>query len=272
MDNQQPRLQLWSKVQRLSRKGVAKSNFGEMENSLYFYLKLTMVKIYVLIDPRTNLVRYVGATSQSLKRRLTGHIGDLKLKKANTYKINWIRELQSLSLKPIIKLIEETEDWVIREKFWYDYYKSKSLTNSRDGGSGVFKKDADSIARSSQAKFKEVYQFSLNGTFIHKWDCLRDVDLHYCGKAKGAVRVCLRGKSKSAYGYLWSYTNNVTIPKNAIPKIPVTIINNDGTTTIYKSVAFAALTLGIPDFKLRKIVKMNNTLTEDIVHQLQKCS
>jgi hypothetical protein len=231
-----------------------------------------MVKIYVLIDPCTNLVRYVGATTQSLRRRLTGHIGDLKLKKANTYKINWIRELQSLGLKPVIKLIEETEDWIVREKFWYDYYKNSNLTNSRDGGSGVFKKDTNSIARSSQAKFKVAYQFSFDGIFIKKWECLRDIDLHYCGKSKGSVRICLRGKSKSAYGYLWSYTPTINIPKNAIPKIPVTIFNKDGTTNTYKSVAAAALMLGISDYKLRKTVKVNNTLTEDIVQQLQKCN
>ena len=47
-----------------------------------------MIQIYVLKDPRTLDVRYVGATSQKLNRRLTGHIGDVKLKKKNSYKKN----------------------------------------------------------------------------------------------------------------------------------------------------------------------------------------
>ena len=38
--------------------------------------KDTMVKIYVLKDPRNNSVRYVGATISTLKKRLTGHIWD----------------------------------------------------------------------------------------------------------------------------------------------------------------------------------------------------
>ena len=54
--------------------------------------KDTMVKIYVLKDPRNNSVRYVGATISTLKKRLTGHIWDAR-HLSGTRKINWINQL-----------------------------------------------------------------------------------------------------------------------------------------------------------------------------------
>ena len=62
------------------------------------------VKIYVLIDPETNEIRYVGKTIQSLKVRLTNHL--YSVSKHNPYKFNWIQQLKSKKLIPIIMEIE----------------------------------------------------------------------------------------------------------------------------------------------------------------------
>lgn len=235
-----------------------------------------MVKIYVLLDPRDLRVRYVGVTSQKLNRRLTGHLGDIKLKGKNSYKINWLKELKILGLKPIIRQIEEVEhsEWEIREKYWYSYFKSKTdLTNSRDGGAGIVINRTDlSIERSSQAKFKTTYQFTLEGTFLKEWPCVRDAQLHFTGKTKGSIKMCLRGKSKSAYGYLWSYKRVLdSIPINTIPKRPLTVIYKDGTIKKFKSILEGASKLEVDYWNLYKLITTSNTITDDIVQTLQKC-
>jgi len=93
------------------------------------------VKIYALIDPQTNEVRYIGKTIQTLKKRLTQHLCDGN----NTYKTNWIKKLKTNGLKPKIELIELVDDseWVIREQYWISKYNN--LTNLTDGGeSGAY--------------------------------------------------------------------------------------------------------------------------------------
>lgn len=92
------------------------------------------VKIYVLKDPRTNIVRYVGKTSQTLRRRLTGHLSD----RGVNYRTAWLNSLQSQGLIPIIELIDEVDEveWAVAEQKWISFYRSTSdcLVNLTDGG------------------------------------------------------------------------------------------------------------------------------------------
>lgn len=94
------------------------------------------VKIYKLIDPISNEVRYVGKTINSLEYRLYKHINDKPLH--NTYKHNWIQSLIKLNLKPIIQLIEICDDidWKERERYWISFYSN--LTNNTTGGENEY--------------------------------------------------------------------------------------------------------------------------------------
>ena len=117
------------------------------------------VKIYVLIDPETNEIRYVGKTIQSLKVRLTNHL--YSVSKHNPYKFNWIQQLKSKKLIPIIMEIEicDENNWAEREKFWINYYKKISkLTNLTIGGeNGLFFSDEilNKISDGVKKKWKE---------------------------------------------------------------------------------------------------------------------
>ena len=52
-----------------------------------------------------------------------------------------------------------------------------------------------------KSKNKPILQFDLNGNFIREWECAADV-----GKeAQTNICYCLKGKTKSAYGYIWRY-------------------------------------------------------------------
>lgn len=93
-----------------------------------------MIYIYVLLDPRTNEIRYLGKTNDT-KERLYGHLYE---KGKLGHKFKWIQQLKKLGLKPIIEILDTVPKE--EEEFWERHYISllKSwgirLTNFTDGG------------------------------------------------------------------------------------------------------------------------------------------
>lgn len=94
-----------------------------------------MISIYTLSDPRDNLIRYVGQTSNS-KIRYRDHLRGNRYR--STHTTNWIQELLNLGLKPIMIEIDtcEIKDLDITEQNYIKLYKSFgcNLTNHSIGG------------------------------------------------------------------------------------------------------------------------------------------
>ena len=57
-------------------------------------------------------------------------------------------------------------------------------------------------------KQKCIYQFSKDMTFISKWDNLESIE-NNLGFNRSAISACCRCKSKTAYGYIWRYEENL---------------------------------------------------------------
>jgi|ERR1035437_617765 hypothetical protein len=79
------------------------------------------IRIYILIDPLTNQIKYVGATKRKMGQRLNGHIYTaLKSSGPNINKNNWIN---SLKLKGCIPIMDEI-DIVNKDEiiFWETFY------------------------------------------------------------------------------------------------------------------------------------------------------
>lgn len=94
--------------------------------------------IYVLVDPISQEVRYVGKTIKCLSDRLRVHIWAAK-RGNKTHRCNWIRSLLNAGLEPAIREIEMVDgDWAAREQFWIAKFKSEGvrLTNATAGGEG----------------------------------------------------------------------------------------------------------------------------------------
>ena len=95
-----------------------------------------LARIYVLVDPRDEEIRYVGWTIRTLPQRLRSHLRD----KYPGHKTRWVQMLRRLGLKPRIDLIQEVPllDWAAAERYWIGYFRSMGcrLTNSTDGGEG----------------------------------------------------------------------------------------------------------------------------------------
>lgn len=96
------------------------------------------VKIYILVDPRDNAIRYVGKTTQKLSTRLSAHLRE----NSKCHRCNWIKNLKACDLKPRIVVLEELcgeWPWQEAEKFWIKFLKlnGHNLTNNTSGGDGV---------------------------------------------------------------------------------------------------------------------------------------
>ena len=94
---------------------------------------VAIYKIYVLKDPFSNEVFYVGQTFQELSGRLSGHISDAGA--SNQTKKQYIKEIIERGSKPIIEAVETIRGTCYidklfvndREIFWVKYYKSKGV-------------------------------------------------------------------------------------------------------------------------------------------------
>ena len=94
--------------------------------------------IYVLIDPRSQAVRYVGWTINP-DLRLRQHIWPTA--RDRTHKANWIRQLRAIGLKPIMQVIDsgQGEGWPDVERRHIAAYRAAGadLTNMTSGGDGL---------------------------------------------------------------------------------------------------------------------------------------
>lgn len=203
---------------------------------------MKLVKIYELIDPFTNEIRYIGKTIRSLDERLKYHIQDAKYSKYTSKKVSWIKSLLNYNEDPIIRLVEkvdkdEVDFW---EQFYIELYKSWGfrLTNMTRGGDGIqnpSKEIRNKIRKSlkktrgkgykpwnyglitsqstkqkqskaKNSKKKPVLQFDLNGNFVKEWSSLTEVSRQNNYDRSTISNVCLkRYGAKTAYGFKWEY-------------------------------------------------------------------
>lgn len=108
------------------------------------------VYIYGLVDPRTQLIRYIGKSIRPLQR-LANHLND----SGKCHRTHWLNELKKLGLKPEIVYLERIEGgwpWQESEKFWIAYGRKHGwpLTNNTDGGDGV-----SGLHEDAKAKMRE---------------------------------------------------------------------------------------------------------------------
>jgi hypothetical protein len=74
---------------------------------------LKIHSLYVLRDPRTNVIRYVGQTSRKPKARLVQHYTDNRdsLKNRKRFRSgNWIKQLRDEGLRPVMQVVFQTTE------------------------------------------------------------------------------------------------------------------------------------------------------------------
>lgn len=108
---------------------------------------MNRTNIYALIDPITNVVKYIGKSNDPI-RRLKDHISDWR--SAEKDRLLWLRGLKEKGLKPILEIIEEVDMnvWKDREVHWISYYRSiGGLLNVKNGGQGLSVANCTSFKR-----------------------------------------------------------------------------------------------------------------------------
>ncbi len=113
------------------------------------------IQIYILKDPRTGDVRYVGQTV-NIKNRLYNHIKLAENKDNKRHISNWIRSLKE---KPLITVIEECYPSIAnkRERYWIKRYKALGydLCNHSKGGEGAGIGNTNCVGRKLSEETKE---------------------------------------------------------------------------------------------------------------------
>lgn len=194
--------------------------------------------IYVLKDPYTDEVRYVGKTVKKLNYRLKQHIYDSKSESRNKRK-NWISKILNGGKIPLIEEIDYCiwEDSQEKEMYWIDYYKKLGidLINSTDGGEGNlgFVKNEETINKlktSLRKNLKIVYQYDLKGNLIKKWKNAPEAAENLNIKTAGITR-CLRKERFKYKNFIWSYEYNNN-PEEVSKSLNISIENKSKPTVI----------------------------------------
>ena len=76
--------------------------------------------------------------------------------------------------------------------------KTKMQINARKRSKGKYGKENPAS--------KPIIQYDKDSNFIKEWNCITDVE-RKMGYSVSNISSCLRGKSNTAYGYIWKYKN-----------------------------------------------------------------
>lgn len=181
------------------------------------------VSIYVLIDPVTLKVRYIGRTKNSLKLRLSQHVFKARHGNDNTHKNNWIRSLLKINSKPIIKLLTIVDGWENSHEVERDlinkHCTKHDLVNNDDKGIGGINKEMtqeykDQISKTltegyrsgkiSHPRNKAINCYDYKGDFIKTFVSIKDAGTEL-NLSKKQISKCLTGFYTGINGYQFSY-------------------------------------------------------------------
>ena len=119
------------------------------------------------------------------------------------------------------------------ERQLISYYKSKGKSyNITDGGDGILGKHHSAevrkrmseaakgrdmskalLARIKNANYENTYrrriaQYDLNGNYINEFTSIQEA-MKFLNKTSKAIQNCLAGRTKTAFGYIWKYKEDV---------------------------------------------------------------
>ena len=114
------------------------------------------VFIYILSDPRTGQIRYVGKTHNPKARRIAH-----KRERYQNHKCHWVQSIRSVGLEPEFEVVEETSEaeWPEAERWWISYLRfiGCPLTNSDAGGRGAGRLSEETKQKISKAHKGRVF-------------------------------------------------------------------------------------------------------------------
>ncbi len=243
------------------------------------------VNIYVLIDPITCKVRYIGITTQAILRRYHKHIEESLYSKKVTHKLNWIRSLTSKGRLPIVKKLTETDNWQtalrIERTLIEKYKNSRNLTNNEDYIEGAFKRtisDSQKQEASLRAKSfyknggkpsnrKEISCFDLDGKFIRTFESMSEAS-RILNLSLKHVSLVVSGKKPQLKGYIFTRITDdapksINFDPNWGKKKKIQVLNlESGLSKIYSSQTELANDLGVTSEMINYYLKHPKALVK----------
>ena len=203
-------------------------------------------KIYRLVDPtispddEKNYVRYIGWTNKRLSDRLSNHLTEARydITQQHTHKNRWINKLLNLQLKPIIELVDETDDPNKIKQMEIDYIalyakKGCKLTNTTKGGDGQLGRVVTDEQKALFEKSIDVYD--KYGNFLMTIKSQKECE-NKLGVSSSKVSQVCNGKRKTTGNLVFRFHGDPFDKYNIISqkgknqknKIPILQIDENG--------------------------------------------
>ena len=165
--------------------------------------------IYVLIDPRTNMIRYVGKAN-NVTQRYQAHLN--RARKHQIHKKNWIEQLKREGLKPIIEVIDVVPiaDWIFWETYWISQARTWGfdLINYTSGGDGCTFGNQTSFKKGQGGK--KVVGYNSDCCKIYEFNTASDAS-EYLKIHKSLIPKCCSFicREKTVNKITWFYFNDI---------------------------------------------------------------
>ncbi len=161
--------------------------------------------IYILIDPRTNQVRYVGKAN-NISQRYRAHLN--RARKHQIHKKNWIASLKKEGLKPIIEIVDVVpiDNWIYWETYWISQFKAWGfdLINYTNGGDGCTFGNQTSFKKGQGGK--KVIGFNSEGIKVCEFDSMRQAADEF---KTTSIWGALIGHRKTCKKLAWFYYDDI---------------------------------------------------------------
>ena len=173
------------------------------------YLRNEKYVVYHMADPTDNQIRYIGQTTNGIKR--IGHHFTPRALKAKSYKNSWIKSLKIKGVKPVVFVVHKADSFEQLnelEKAQISLFrKCVNLTNLCDGGStkkplepkpkSSFLKWSKKIAKKKGNSTPTIAIKDQHGTVYQSIS----IAARQVGSTSGNIRKHLNGKHSHVKGY-----------------------------------------------------------------------
>lgn len=149
------------------------------------------VFVYILSDPRSGEIRYVGMTRKTIDARLRRHlVSESDQRNGRTYRARWVQSLKRLGLRPHVALVQAVpgDSGGAAERYWIAYFRSVGcpLTNGSDGGDG-----------SRGYVMSDAHRKAVGHAATAKWQKWRDEGRRISDETRERLRIKALGRKAS---------------------------------------------------------------------------
>lgn len=183
--------------------------------------------IYALVDPRDGRVRYVGKTSQTMRRRLKAHMLAAAKGQRREWSARWVASVMRSGMEPkavVLQVVQPGGSWIGAERRWIARFKRRGceLTNLTNGGEGTtgYRRGLDFKMRMSMALRKgRTHLCALCGWMVHRKP--KDSRMSHVFCSRKCYASWQKGKQKKTPPKTLSHIKKIGLAHRRLSKVGV---------------------------------------------------